>query len=227
MSEPVPPKRSGALAMVGALLAGALLSSALLLLFELTLFYVRLDRNAEELRSRWELVPGLVYSRDLAAGEPADEEALLDFEIPRALSSSRIAHPSDRSKALGRRLSAAVKAGDMVRFADFGEPRPGQLAAPTGVPFEVQLGHGSQNLRAGDVVDLVRSEAPGEIRIVAEGATVHAFGRFAPPGPISGDAAVLLDVPAPEAAAVEEALASGRLWPVVHPRNAPAPLETP
>ncbi|MFN7130616.1 MAG: hypothetical protein ACK4N5_00940, partial [Myxococcales bacterium] len=73
-----------------------------------------------------------------------------------------------------------------------------------------------------DRVDLIRSEAAGEVRLVARGARVLAIGRFAPPGPVSGDAPVLFEVDPAEAAAVEEALSSGRLWPVAKPRTAGA-----
>jgi hypothetical protein len=184
---------------------------------ELLVFQSASDARAVARDREWRLREAVLYGRDLQAGEALRVEDLVAQEVSEMLDTAETLHEGDRLQAVGRTMAVSVREGDVVRRTDFGEPRQGQLPPVKGTLVSLPLGHGSQNLRVGDRLSLVLITPAREARALAAHVLVRDLGGTAPPGPVSGDPPVLLEVDPDAAPDVELSAAAGTIHALVEP----------
>lgn len=213
------PEKQGRFESLIAFLLALAMTSGLFIWLEVLLFYSSMDSRAEVTQREWQIKPALLYTHDLPAGSVLTADDLLAAPVSAMLDTPRTLHADAQGTLPGKRLAVTVRAGDAVRTQDFGIPRetdPGPIHGPVAQLF---LGQGSQNLRAGDRLTLVQLTEAKEAFVVAERVLLRAVGGVTPPGPVSGNAPVTLELPADAADQVEAALKAGQILGAVEPRR--------
>lgn len=136
----------------------------------------------------------LAAAADLPAGHVLAAADLVHVPVPAAVAPAGALGPADDAAALGARLTAAVRSGELLTDARLGGP--GLLVgAPAGtVALAVPVGGATGALvRAGDAVDVL---APPAAPAWDAGASVDGVAAAADAAVVVARGAVVLDVPA-------------------------------
>jgi Flp pilus assembly protein CpaB len=92
--------------------------------------YVFIKHTEGKVRRGWNLVPVIVYSKDLAAGDKVTFDTVLQRAIPEQFVTSSVVKPDSVSYLVNQRLLMPVKEGDPALWSNFDvmDPKLGQEA---------------------------------------------------------------------------------------------------